>query len=145
MSKFEDLSVAEQEALRDEFEGDNTTRERRIEILTLLQEGSDEAEMGRPCPNCGHHPFYAPHDEPLIEGHVYSRDGLAEIRITGYCEFCFDLITAEPVEEDDEVWKQRVIAHDIDAMAEAMGPGTTVRRLSAEEVQEMFDTDIKEK
>lgn len=101
MSYFEDLSPEGKAALQKEFETDTTTRERRIELLTFLQEASDEAKMGRPCPRCKHYPFFAPHDEALIEGHVYTHDGIAEIRITGYCEFCFDLITAEPDEEEE--------------------------------------------
>lgn len=89
-------------ALQVEFDDRATTDERRVELLTLLREAADEVKMGSPCPKCKHIPFYAPHDEPLIEGHVYSRDGLQEIRITGYCEFCFDLITAEPDEEEPD-------------------------------------------
>lgn len=88
-------------AMQTEFEDSATSRERRVEMLEMMREGADEAKMGRPCPKCKHYPFFAPHDEALIEGHVYSHDGLAELRITGYCEFCFDLITAEPDEEEE--------------------------------------------
>lgn len=98
MSTFNDLSAEGKDALRLEFETSTTTRERRIELLTLVREGANEAKVGRPCPRCKNYPFFAPYDEALIEGHVYSHDGVAEIRITGYCEFCFDLITAEPDE-----------------------------------------------
>ena len=101
MSYFEDLSVEGKAALKDEFENENTTRERRVELLTFLQEAADEAKQLRPCPRCKHHLFYAPHNEALVEGHVYSQDGMAEISITGYCEFCFDLVTEEPDEEED--------------------------------------------
>lgn len=100
MSTFEDMSPDEKVAVQREFNDANTTRERRIELLTLLQEGADEAAMGRQCPMCKHYPFLAPHDEALMEGHVYSHAGIDEVRITGYCEFCFDLITQEPDEED---------------------------------------------
>lgn len=100
MSTFQDLSDEGKMALQVEFEKRDTTDERRVEILTLVREGADEAKMGPVCPKCKHYSFFAPHDEALIEGHVYSRDGMAEIRITGYCEFCFDLITAEPEDED---------------------------------------------
>lgn len=99
MSTFEDMSPDERAAVQREFGDKDTTRERRVDILTLLQEGADETKMGFPCPRCKHYPFFAQHDEALIEGHVYSRDGMAEIGITGYCEFCFDLITQEPDEE----------------------------------------------
>jgi hypothetical protein len=102
VSAFDHLTLEEKQALEREFEDKSTTRERRIELLTLLQEGANEAKMGRPCPRCKNYLFYAPHDEALIEGHVYSRDGLAEIRITGYCEWCFDLITQEHDEEEND-------------------------------------------
>jgi len=101
VSTFNDLDDEGKAALQQEFEDRATTRERRIELLTLVQEGANEAKMGRPCPSCKNYPFFAPYDEALIEGHVYSHDGVSEIRITGYCEWCFDLITQEP-EEDDE-------------------------------------------
>ena len=101
MSTFNDMSPDERQSVEWEFNTLDTTRERRIEILTLLQEGSDETAMGRPCPRCKHYPFFAPHDEALIEGHVYSRAGFDEVRLTGYCEFCFDLITQEPDEEEN--------------------------------------------
>ena len=100
MSRFDDMSADQKMAVEQEFNDTNTTRERRIELLTLLQEGADEAAMGRACPRCKHYPFIAPHDEALIEGHVYSHAGHDEVRITGYCEFCFDLVTQEPDEED---------------------------------------------
>lgn len=99
MSTFEDMSPEEKAAVQRVFNHEDTTQELRIEILTLLQEGADEAAIRLPCPRCKHYPFFAPHDEALIEGHVYSHEGVAEVRITGYCEFCFDLITQEPDEE----------------------------------------------
>jgi hypothetical protein len=101
MSTFDHLTLEEKVALQHEFETSTTTRERRIELLTLLQEGANEAKMGTLCPMCGNYPFYAPHDEALIEGHVYSRDGLAERNITGYCEFCFDQATLHEDEEEE--------------------------------------------
>lgn len=100
MSTFNDLTDEGKNALRVEFEEPATTRERRVEILTLMRAGANESTMGSPCPMCKNFLFYAPHDEALIEGHVYSTDGLAEIQITGYCEFCFDKITEEPDDED---------------------------------------------
>ena len=102
MSTFEDLSEEGKMALRYEFEDRATAPERRVAILTLLREGANEAKMGRPCPSCKNYVFFAPFHEALIEGHVYSNDGIAELRITGYCEFCFDRITAEPDEEEED-------------------------------------------
>lgn len=101
MSRFDDLTPVEKDRLRLEFENRDTTHGRRVEILTMLQEGADETKYHLPCLNCGHVPFYAPHDEGLVEGHVYSRDGLNEISISGLCEYCFDRITAEPDEEEN--------------------------------------------
>lgn len=101
MSRFDDLTPVEQDRLRLEFENRDTTHGRRVEILTMLQEGADETKLLRPCPNCQHVPFHAPWHEALIEGHVYSNNGLREISITGICEYCFDDITAEPEEEEE--------------------------------------------
>ena len=100
-SRFDDLTPVEQDRLRREFENRDTTHERRVEILTMLQEGADETKFLPPCMNCKHVPFYAPWHEAVIEGHVYSHDGLREIDITGLCEYCFDDITAEPDEEEE--------------------------------------------
>jgi hypothetical protein len=102
MSRFNDLPPEGKQALQAEFDRASTPRERRVEILTMLQEGANEAQMGRRCPRCKNFSFYAPHTEALIEGHVYSHDGMIEAtQITGYCEFCFDLVTQEPDEEQD--------------------------------------------
>jgi hypothetical protein len=101
VSTFENMSDEDKVAFRREFETQTTTKERRVELLTLLQEAANESKLGRPCPVCGNHLFYAPHTEALIAGHVYSNEGLMEVRITGYCEFCFDRITAEPEEEEN--------------------------------------------
>lgn len=138
MSTFNDLSLDDKMVLKVEFDHRDTPRERRAEILTLLREGANEAEMGTRCPKCKNYPFFAPHDEAIIEGHVYSHDGMEELRITGYCEFCFDKITQEPDEDD---WKQDAIAEDLGFMAKSMGPDTTVRRLSDEEAREMFNEE----
>lgn len=99
MSYFQDLPPEGKAAIREEFYTEGTTRERQAEILGYMRDGANEAKMGRPCPRCKNYPFHAPYDEALIEGHVYSHEGLAELRITGYCEFCFDLVTVEPLEE----------------------------------------------
>jgi hypothetical protein len=100
MSGYQDLSETERARVRAQFNNPETTDERRTDLLRLIQTSADEARMGRQCPRCKHFPYFAPHDKALLEGHVYSDDGMAEIGITGYCEFCFDLITAEPDEEE---------------------------------------------
>jgi Pyruvate/2-oxoacid:ferredoxin oxidoreductase delta subunit len=53
------------------------------------------------CMNCKKAVFYAPHPEGLIEGHVYSQNGMLEYRISRYCEFCFDKVTEE---DEEDVW-----------------------------------------
>ena len=102
MSNFLDLSPEGKQALRDEFKRHTTTDERRVEILTLVREGADEAQVGPKCMRCGHYSFYAPWDHALIEGHVYSEDGAREVYVSSYCEFCFDLVALELEGVDDE-------------------------------------------
>ena len=99
MSYFQDLPPEGKETLRAEFGNPNTSDERRVEILTLVRDGANEAEMGTRCPRCKNFTFYIPWGHALIEGHVYSHDGISELRITGYCEFCFDVITEKPEED----------------------------------------------
>lgn len=43
-------------------------------------------------------------------------------------------LAGELAAEEERQWKQRAIGQDIDAMAESMGPGVTVTRLSDDEV-----------
>lgn len=99
---YQDLSEQERARVRAQFYDPETTQERRIDLIRMIQNSADEAKMGRQCPRCKHYPYFVPHDEALLEGHVYSDDGMAEIGITGYCEFCFDLITKEPDEDVDD-------------------------------------------
>lgn len=99
---YQDLSEQERALVRSQFNDPETSRERKTDLLRLLQTSADDVKMGHPCPRCKHYPFFAPHDEALLEGHVYSDAGREEIKITGYCEFCFDLITMEPDEEEEE-------------------------------------------
>lgn len=100
MSYFQDLSRDAKNDLRLEFKRDTTTDERRAEILTLVRDAADEAQMGPKCPRCQHHSFNALWTHALIEGHVYSYAGIRELDITGYCEFCFDHLTKEPDEDE---------------------------------------------
>jgi len=136
---YQDLTEAERSKVREKFYDPETTREKRIELLTMMQNSADEVKMGRQCQRCHHYPFFAPHEEALLEGHVYSQAGMDELQISGYCEFCFDLVTKEPDEETrGDEWKQRAIADDIREMGEVMGPGTVVRQLSDEEARALF-------
>lgn len=83
--------LKELKKLSDEFYADDTTRERRIEIVTRVR---DMAERNMPesrCLNCKRGGVAIEHDEALIEGHCYSTDGIRDYtRITKICEFCFD-------------------------------------------------------
>lgn len=97
---YQDLTEKERAAVREQFYNPETSREKRIDLLRLMQNSADEAQMGRQCPRCKHYPFFVPNDEALLEGHVYSDAGMRELPITGYCEFCYDLITKEPDEEE---------------------------------------------
>ena len=45
--------------------------------------------------------FFVAADKAYLEGHVYSDAGLREVNITGYCEWHFDMFTADPDEEID--------------------------------------------
>lgn len=99
---YQDLSEIERARVRAQFYNPDTPRERQIELLRLMQTSADDLKMGRRCPRCKHYPFFVPHDEALLEGHVYSELGMNEVNITGYCEFCFDLVTKEPDEEVDD-------------------------------------------
>lgn len=109
---YQDLSETERSRVREQFYNPETTRERRIELLRLMQTSADEVKMGRQCPRCKHYPFFAPHDEALLEGHIYSQAGMDELPITGYCEFCFDLVTKESDEEEPDTYEARHDAID---------------------------------
>lgn len=98
---YQELSEKERARVREQFYAEDTPREKRVELIRLMQNSADEIKMGPQCPRCKHYLYFVPHDEALLEGHVYSEAGMQEISISGYCEFCFDLITAE---SDKEEW-----------------------------------------
>lgn len=104
MSAFNDLTEEQQMALQAEFENPDTDDDRRIELLEMLREGANETPNLMMCTRCKNNVFFAPHAEPLIEGHIYSHGGLAEMRISGLCEYCFDNITEEPLEDHADVF-----------------------------------------
>jgi hypothetical protein len=58
--------------------------------LAEMSAKAQEAKKGRPCPICKLYPFYIVAGTAMAPGHVYSRNGLAELSITGMCEHCFD-------------------------------------------------------
>ena len=56
---------------------------------------------GQVCSNCHKPVIYLDQTEivnfkeAVFEGHIYSREGLDEYRISGHCEYCFDKICWE--------------------------------------------------
>ena len=44
----------------------------------------------------GERVFYLPANRAGVEGHIYSKSGMDEFRISGSCEFHFDRMFAEP-------------------------------------------------
>ena len=51
------------------------------------------------CMNCKFPTFHYPHTAALMPGHCYTEAGVREVRISGFCEWCFDRITAEVIDE----------------------------------------------
>jgi len=54
------------------------------------------------CLKCGVPVYFQGWTHGVAEGHIYSDAGLAEFKISGFCEYCFDLVTLPP-EEDEYV------------------------------------------
>lgn len=82
--------------MRIEFETDGTSKERRMQLLTELQAIAIEDPANQPARRCGacqQALIHVPYSEALVKGHIYSREGLEEVRITGLCEHCFDEFT----------------------------------------------------
>ena len=42
------------------------------------------------CMSCGNHTFYNEGSSSFGPGHIYSKDGVNEMRISKMCEYCFD-------------------------------------------------------
>ena len=76
-----------------------TTDERKLEMALTIRTYAEEERADVRCVSCGHGVFYIEDTRPRCEGHVYSREGEAEYFITRFCEWCFDLVTAEEEEE----------------------------------------------
>lgn len=77
--------------MQQEFEDENTTDDRRVEILTLMRSFAEQEMPDATCIYCKQVGIYAPYTHALIEGHCYTQDGVRDFtRITGVCEFCFD-------------------------------------------------------
>ena len=91
--------------MRDEFYLENTTDERRIDILKWLQERALE-DNANTCTYCHKPVLGVMFAKPLIEGHIYSEDGVREYGITFMCEWCFDKVTKEHEDEEEEMRKR---------------------------------------
>lgn len=88
--------IAQLNALSAEFYASATTRERRVEIATLVRDWAEEEMPESRCLNCHHAGVDLPYDEALIEGHCYSPDGVRDYtHITRVCEYCFDRMLPE--------------------------------------------------
>lgn len=83
------------------FNHPTTTDETRKELLKELQRRSKEFDPSKTCRFSEEKEvvFYAPWEEALIPGHIYSRDGMTEYGISGTCEYHFDKWTNNPEED----------------------------------------------
>ena len=86
--------------LKEAFYHEESSDTLRKEIILEVRRRA--LEPGPPVGKCVYckQPFLdIPYDHALIEGHVYSENGLKEVNITGICEWCFDEIT-KPKDDD---------------------------------------------
>lgn len=87
------------DALHGEWVEEGTNDARRAEIAHEVQKMA--AGRSPTCVECHQTMVNLPYLYALIEGHVYSEAGVKEVEITRLCEWCFDIITAEPEEGED--------------------------------------------
>ena len=71
-----------------------------VEVMELARQAIT-AETPK-CVNCGNAIFFYEWHEALTKGHVYSAAGRREIRLSGYCEFCFDELADELEGDSDD-------------------------------------------
>lgn len=69
-------------------------RARHIDVARRMAEEAKKAD-GSKCIQ-GEHAFFYEHWEGLVPGHIYSRLGMDEFRISQMCEYHFDICTKEP-------------------------------------------------
>ena len=55
----------------------------------------DKEYLGKHCIGCQQEAYYAPDTSAEAYGHIYSDLGLKELKITGFCEYCFDKLFSE--------------------------------------------------
>lgn len=98
-------------------------REKTIALLGLRDKAALDEKVEK-CWTCKQGAYLAYDDIARLPGHLYSKDGVAEFRITHTCEFCFDKIMREPTEPEQA--------------AHAIIQGQVIMRLSR------FDSDYTE-
>src|SRR4051812_9137793 len=69
------------------------------EFYRTLEEADSKEWYTNTCSRCKKKIVYVPYAYALGEGHVYSTAGRAEVQISHFCEYCFDLVTKEPEED----------------------------------------------
>lgn len=67
------------------------------EILAQLPFRRTDAEIYdcQQCWKCKEYIIWLPYDHAVFAGHVYTQEGLAEVNISGVCEYCFDEMFGE--------------------------------------------------
>ncbi len=75
-----------------------------MKIPTNVQQAYDAAQEGtESLGKCfeGEPMFFAAADRAYLPGHVYSDAGMREVKISGYCEWHFDMFTFVPDDEEE--------------------------------------------
>ena len=90
MTPFRQMGGEEMQSI---FNHPTTTDETRKELLKELQRRAEESTPDKACRFSEEKEvvFFAEWDEALIPGHIYSKEGLEEYRISQTCEYHFDL------------------------------------------------------
>lgn len=89
MTPFRQMEGEEMQSI---FNNPTTTDETRKELLKELQRRSIENDPTKTCRFSEEKEvvFFAEWEEALIPGHIYSKEGLEEYRISQTCEYHFD-------------------------------------------------------
>ena len=92
------------ENLHAEWMDSKTTDQRRVEIALEVQGYAVEEMPESKCIHCKKAGVYLPYEYALIEGHVYSHEGMEDYtNITRVCEYCFDKMCAEADPTDADI------------------------------------------
>lgn len=76
--------------------------------VRTMQAEAQEAKIGTPCVVCKLYPFYMDYGTAVCQGHIYSRAGRDEYKMSRMCEFCFDEM--EP--EEERAWRTGGVIDD---------------------------------